>query len=177
MGGLNAIGSDINNDRAVDLVTAQVTLNPIVYSNPREGKFVRLKIPRDTNSGGAHGLAVLDFDHDGWMDIAFTQSGEPGLMLWRNHLGNNFEPVNLPETNWVRAFGVVAFDYDNDGWVDLAAVGETKDGTRTKSASFAISAPTAGKTSPPMSASTKFNSKSRAPSLPEITTTTAQSIC
>ncbi len=127
-GGLNAIGSDINNDRAVDLVTAQVTLNPIVYLNPREGKFIPLKTPRDAKTGGAHGLAVLDFDHDGWMDIAFTQSGEPGLVLWRNILGKEFAPVKLPQTDWVRAFGIVAFDYDNDGWVDLAAVGETKDG-------------------------------------------------
>jgi tetratricopeptide (TPR) repeat protein len=128
MGGLNAIGSDINNDRAVDLVTAQVALNPIVYLNPREGNFIRLKTPRDAKTGGAHGLAVLDFDHDGWMDIAFTQSGEPGLVLWRNIQGKTFEPIRLPETNWTRAYGVAAIDYDNDGWVDLVAVGETKDG-------------------------------------------------
>ena len=87
MGGLNAIGSDINNDRAVDLVTAQVGRNPIVYLNPREGKFIPPKEHCDSKTGAAHGLAVLDFDHDGWMDIAFTQSGEPGLVLWRNILG------------------------------------------------------------------------------------------
>ena len=75
-----------------------------------------------------HGVAVLDFDHDGWMDYAFTQTGPPGLTLWRNNHGKSFERVPLPETNWVRAFGVAAFDYDNDGWVDLVAVGETKEG-------------------------------------------------
>ncbi len=128
MGGLNAIGSDVNNDRAVDLVTAQVTLNPVVYLNPREGKFMPLKTPRAAQTGGAHGLAVLDFDHDGWMDIAFTQSGEPGLVLWRNVLGKDFEPVKLSQTNWVRSYGLAAIDYDNDGWVDLVAVGETKEG-------------------------------------------------
>lgn len=128
MGGLNAIGSDVNNDRAVDLVTAQVTLNPVVYLNPREGKFIPLKTPRAAQTGGAHGLAVLDFDHDGWMDIAFTQSGEPGLVLWRNVLGKDFEPVKLSQTNWVRSYGLAAIDYDNDGWVDLVAVGETKEG-------------------------------------------------
>ncbi len=128
MGGLNAIGSDVNNDRAVDLITAQATLNPIIYLNHREGRFIPLKTAHDEKTGGAHGLAVLDFDHDGWMDIAFTQSGEPGLVLWRNIGGKDFAPVKLPQTNWVRAFGVVAIDYDNDGWVDLAAVGETKDG-------------------------------------------------
>jgi hypothetical protein len=74
------------------------------------------------------GVTVLDFNHDGWMDIAFTHSGAPGITLWENKQGKTFEQVPLPKVDWVRAFGVVAFDYDNDGWVDLAAVGETKDG-------------------------------------------------
>ena len=78
--------------------------------------------------GRLSGVAVLDFDHDGWMDLAFTHMGAPGLTLWRNNHGKTFDQVQLPETNWVRAYGVAAFDYDNDGWVDLVAVGETKDG-------------------------------------------------
>jgi tetratricopeptide (TPR) repeat protein len=125
---LNAIGSDVNNDRAVDLVTAQALLNPIIYENPREGKFIPRRNPSGARTGGAHGLAMLDLDHDEWMDIAFTQSGEPGLILWRNNHGKTFEPIALPTTSWVRAFGIAAIDYDNDGWVDLVAVGETKEG-------------------------------------------------
>ena len=128
MGGLNAIGSDVNNDRAVDLVTAQVNRDPIVYLNRREGSFVPLKNTSDAKTGGAHGVIALDFNHDGWMDIAFTHAGAPGITLWRNAQGKSFDVVKLPETDWIRAFGIVAFDYDNDGWVDLAAVGETKDG-------------------------------------------------
>ena len=76
----------------------------------------------------ASGLAVLDFNHDGWMDVAFTHWATPSLTLWRNDKAKTFEQVPLPQTNWARAFGVAAFDYDNDGWVDLVAVGETKDG-------------------------------------------------
>jgi hypothetical protein len=71
---------------------------------------------------------VLDFDHDGWMDVVFSRVQSPALTLWRNFRGTAFEQVGELGTNWVRAFGLAAFDYDNDGWVDLVAVGETKDG-------------------------------------------------
>jgi hypothetical protein len=74
------------------------------------------------------GIAVLDFDHDGWMDIAFTHGDGRALTLWRNNQGKIFDQVLLPAVDWARAYGVAAIDYDNDGWVDLVAVGETKDG-------------------------------------------------
>ncbi|MGB8581802.1 MAG: CRTAC1 family protein, partial [Candidatus Sulfotelmatobacter sp.] len=122
-----AVGSDYNNDRAIDLITSGEK-GSVIFENPREGAF-RI---RDPWTNGIHGptvgIAVLDFDHDGWMDLAFTHTNAPGLTLWRNKHGKTFEQVKLPETNWVRAYGVAAFDYDNDGWVDLVAVGETKDG-------------------------------------------------
>jgi tetratricopeptide (TPR) repeat protein len=127
--GIAAIGSDVNNDRAVDLVVTGYFSPATVFQNPREGKF-KVTFPVQGVPSPEFGVTVLDFDHDGWMDIAFTHfwGGTSGLSLWRNNHGKSFERVSLPETNWVRAYGVAAFDYDNDGWVDLVAVGETKDG-------------------------------------------------
>ncbi len=136
LNGLNstdaAIGTDFNNDRAVDIVTTgnacgvgAVGLydhkSPIMFENPREGKFRQLS---PIESGSTVGIAPLDFDHDGWMDFAFTHFGMPGISLWRNDHGKTFEEVPLPKFDWHRGWGVVAFDYDNDGWVDLAFVGE-----------------------------------------------------
>jgi hypothetical protein len=74
-----------------------------------------------------NGLAVSDFNHDGWMDVVLTSS-EGSPTLWRNDDAKRFEQVPLPAANWVKSFGVAAIDYDNDGWVDLVAVGETKAG-------------------------------------------------
>jgi cytochrome c-type biogenesis protein CcmH/NrfG len=135
----SAVGTDYNNDRAVDIVTTGLGngsgpakennyLGTLVYENPREGKFIKRELWSSPMPSGTSGVAVLDFNHDGWMDLAFTHSGPPAITLWRNNHGKNFERVPLPEANWVRAFGVASFDYDNDGWVDLVAVGETKDG-------------------------------------------------
>ena len=125
-GSLSAIGTDFNNDRAVDLVVSGGRI-PDLFINPREGKFPQQPWAA-MFSAPTHGVAVLDFDHDGWMDVAFTKSGAPGLTLWRNNHGKTLDQVKLPETNWARAYGVAAIDYDNDGWVDLVAVGETKEG-------------------------------------------------
>jgi tetratricopeptide (TPR) repeat protein len=125
----NAVGTDYNNDRAVDLVTSGDVAT--IFANPREGKFKKLDHWTDPTTvvGNTTGIAVLDFDHDGWMDFAFTHSSwTPAITLWRNNHGKSFEQIKLPETNWARAYGVAGLDYDNDGWVDLLAVGETKDG-------------------------------------------------
>jgi Tfp pilus assembly protein PilF len=121
-----AIGSDFNNDRAIDFVVTGSQTN--IYANPREGKFAALQPWQGATPEAAAGVAVFDFDKDGWMDVAFTHSQAPCLTLWRNVKGEKFEPVPLPKLDWVKAWGVAALDYDNDGWIDFAAVGETKDG-------------------------------------------------
>lgn len=120
-GSASVVASDINNDRAVDLVLAGPT-SPEVYLNPREGEFHPMSgLP--AGPGPLHGVVALDYDKDGRMDLAFTASD--GLHLWHNVDGKKFEPVALPKANWKNAWGIAAFDFDNDGWIDLAVVGDT----------------------------------------------------
>ena len=128
---LGAIGTDYNNDRAVDIVVSGSY--PKVYENPREGEFVAHiggwfgSLSAETNFLTS-GITALDSAHTGWMDLAFTKDSPPAAVLFRNDHGKSFQHIPLPETNWAHAYGIAAFDYDNDGWVDLVAVGETKDG-------------------------------------------------
>jgi Flp pilus assembly protein TadD len=133
--GVDATGADVaitdfNNDRAIDIVVAGGADGAAILLNPREGRFRALpgidfakeKLPP------AVGVAVLDFDKDGWMDIAFTHAGAPGISLWRNVQGKKLERVALPDFAWKQGWGVASIDYDNDGWLDLVAVGEGANG-------------------------------------------------
>src|SRR5581483_3319476 len=123
-----AVGTDYNNDQAVDIAATTQLPTPTIFENPREGKFPAEQPWTEAMTARPVGIAVLDFDHDGWMDLAFTHQDSYCLTLWRNRAGKNFEPVKLPALNWNAAWGVAAIDYDNDGWIDLAAVGVTADG-------------------------------------------------
>jgi tetratricopeptide (TPR) repeat protein len=131
-----AILTDFNNDRAVDIAVTGDQTVPLLYINPREGKYptqplYNPKLPPTV------GIAVLDFNKDGWMDIAVTHAGAPGLTLWRNvpgpeNIGRDFEDPELPLDGVLRGWGVTAIDIDNDGWVDLAAILDTTAGPAVK---------------------------------------------
>jgi Flp pilus assembly protein TadD len=125
--GAGVVTTDFNNDRAVDFVIAGGQAGASIYLNPREGKFTPLggidfgkeKLPP------AVGVVAFDFDKDGWMDLAFTHAGAPGISLWRNVQGKRLERVPLPDFGWQKGWGIAALDYDDDGWLDLVAAGES----------------------------------------------------
>ncbi len=132
-----AILTDFNNDRAVDLAVTRAGPSPLLYVNPREGKFPEQALYEGANLPATVGIAVLDYNKDGWMDIAVTHAGAPGLTLWRNiegpdHIGRRFERVALPLRGVVRGWGLTPIDIDNDGWIDLAAIVETSAGPQVK---------------------------------------------
>ena len=128
--GAGLVTTDFNNDRAIDFVFAGGSKGAAIYLNPREGKFSPLPgidLTKE-NLPPAVGVVAFDFDKDGWMDLAFTHAGAPGISLWRNIEGKRLERVTLPELGWQRGWGISAIDYDNDGWLDLVAVGESSSG-------------------------------------------------
>jgi len=122
---IGSIGSDLSNNRAIDLVVTGWQKFPSVFMNTREGPFRAASPWAISMPGPAAGVVAADFDHDGWMDLAFTHWASPAVTLWRNVQGKSFERVPLVTPGWMRGWGIAALDYDNDGWVDLVAVGET----------------------------------------------------
>jgi Flp pilus assembly protein TadD len=132
--GAGVVTTDFNNDRAIDFVIAGGQAGASIYLNPREGKFTPLAgidFSKE-NLPPAVGVVAFDFDKDGWMDLAFTHAGAPGISLWRNVEGKRLERVALPDFGWQRGWGIAALDYDNDGWLDLVAAGEASGGAELR---------------------------------------------
>lgn len=123
-----AMLSDLNNDRAVDLLVTGSSDAPTFFANPRDGAFKSSPLFADKGLPPTTGVAVFDFNKDGWMDVALTHAGAPGVTLWRNVDGKRFERVPLPLEGATSGSSVVALDIDNDGWLDLAAIVETANG-------------------------------------------------
>jgi enediyne biosynthesis protein E4 len=77
------------------------------------------------------GVALLDYDNDGWMDIYLLngstlaalngKESAPHAMLLHNNHDGTFTDVTdkagVPNERW--GFGVAVGDYDNDGWPDI----------------------------------------------------------
>jgi tetratricopeptide (TPR) repeat protein len=127
-----AILSDINNDRAIDLVVTGGGTSPTIFENQREGAFRKVALYDDSGLPATRGVSILDFNKDGWMDVAVTHAGAPGLTLWRNVQGKHFERVSLPLKDVTGAWGLTAIDFDNDGWIDLAVIVDTPRGARLR---------------------------------------------
>lgn len=81
------------------------------------------------------GLAIFDFDNDGWMDIYFVNSGVCDFFapkkpisdaLYRNNGDGSFTDVTVKagiRGGRVFGMGASAGDYDGDGWHDLLVTG------------------------------------------------------
>ncbi len=125
--GTSAIASDVNNDRAVDIIATRESGEPMLFTNPREGKWTSGS-PFPDAAKGATSITSLDFNKDGWMDFALTTAQAPGIVVFRNVNDSKFEQVALPATGFSRGTSVLAVDYDNDGFVDLIATGINEKG-------------------------------------------------
>jgi hypothetical protein len=94
---------------------------PRLYRNNHDGTFTDVSAKSGLNfCGWGYGVAVGDFDNDGWEDVYIT--GFHGSALYHNNHDGTFTDVttkagvsNADSWGTSAAFG----DYDNDGKLDL----------------------------------------------------------
>ena len=99
---------------------------PLLYHNEGNGKFTEVSQAAGlAKPGKGLGIAIADYDRDGWMDILITNDAVPES-LFHNKGNGTFEEVGMPAGLAVddsggtfSGMGVDFADYDNDGWPDV----------------------------------------------------------
>ncbi len=108
------------NSGECDFFKPQPPLRNALYKNNRDGTFTDVTAKAGVQAGGyGMGVAVGDYDGDGWPDLYVTQYGRS--ILYHNNGDGTFTDVTakagLAAPGW--ASSAVWFDYDNDGRLDL----------------------------------------------------------
>jgi hypothetical protein len=99
--------------------------SPLVYHNEGNGKFTEVAHKTGLDKPGKElGVAIADYDHDGWPDILIANDSVPEF-LFHNKGNGTFEEVamasgiGLDDSGATFAgMGVDFEDYNNDGWPD-----------------------------------------------------------
>src|SRR5436305_490683 len=109
----------VNSGKA-DFFTPASPLRNALYRNNRDGTFTDVTEKARVGAGGyGQGVAVGDYDGDGFPDLYVTQYGRN--ILYHNNGDRTFtdvtEKAGVAAPGW--ASSAVWFDYDNDGRLDL----------------------------------------------------------
>ena len=108
------------NSGKCDFYNPNPPLRNALYRNNRDGTFTDVTEKAGVAAGGyGQGVAVGDYDGDGFPDIYVTQYGRS--ILYHNNGDGTFtdvtEKAGVAAPGW--ASSAVWFDYDNDGRLDL----------------------------------------------------------
>ena len=98
----------------------------LLYHNDGNGKFTEVALKAGMGKPGKGlGLAIADYDHDGWMDILLANDSIPEF-LFHNKGDGTFEEVGVVSGVGLdgsgatfAGMGVDFEDYNNDGWPDV----------------------------------------------------------
>jgi len=104
----------------------------ILFKNNHDGTFTDIAVIAGcAYSDNGHeqagmGVAVADYDCDGWFDIFKTNFADDTCNLYHNNGDGTFSDVTFASgigiNNQYVAWGCAFLDYDNDGWADLMQI-------------------------------------------------------
>lgn len=128
--GLAVAIADLNGDHKPDIYVANDTTRNFLFRNLGGLRFEEVgvqsggAVSQDGSIGSSMGVAVGDYNRDGWFDLfvtnfaeevvdAFTGNGPDGFFANNAELG--IDPLSRRLLN----FGIVLADFDADQWPDL----------------------------------------------------------
>jgi hypothetical protein len=129
---ITSVSYDLDNDGWPDIYIAVDSQPSILFQNNHDGTFTDVAVMAGcAYSDGGHeqagmGVAVADYDCDGWFDIFKTNFADDTCNLYHNNGDGTFSDATFTSgvgvNNRYVAWGCGFIDYDNDGWQDILQV-------------------------------------------------------
>jgi hypothetical protein len=129
---ISAVSYDFDNDGWPDIYVAVDSEPSILFQNNHDGTFTDVAVMSGcAYSDNGHeqagmGVAVADYDCDGWFDIFKTNFVDDTVNLYHNNGDGTFSDVSFTSgvgiNNRYVAWGCGFIDYDNDGWPDIVQI-------------------------------------------------------
>ena len=129
---ITAVSYDFDNDGWPDIYVAVDSQASMLLKNNHDGTFSDTAVEAGcAYSEGGHeqagmGVAVGDYDCDGWLDIFKTNFADDISNLYHANGDGTYTDVSetaaMAASNQYVGWGCGFIDYDNDGWLDLVQV-------------------------------------------------------
>ena len=129
---ITAVSYDFDNDGWPDIYVAVDSQASMLLKNNHDGTFSDTAVEAGcAYSEGGHeqagmGVAVGDYDCDGWFDIFKTNFADDISNLYHANGDGTYTDVSettaMAASNQYVGWGCGFIDYDNDGWLDLVQV-------------------------------------------------------
>lgn len=117
------VAIDYNSDGHQDIYLGTYGTAPnVLLRNNGNGTFSDVTASAGVEwGGGTSGIAVGDYDNNGWPDIYLGNTSAPGCKLFSNLGNGTFTDVTSAAgvTGYADTRTVSFVDYNNDGWLDI----------------------------------------------------------